>query len=347
MARELRKEAPFITKYMNRTDPNEKLHLKFCKVILWVHSRASNLAVYSKLGRYPLFIDQMILSMNYINYIESDTEDRLLKDYANLTQDEKLQNSCTLLKMREQLNMFLNTRPHGNCKAFYSSFKTNLKKSFNAYWHKLLYTDISTSGKEGDNKLRTYRKFKTAIYFEKYLYINNTEKRKKIAQLRISAHKLKIETSRFTNNNIYKPPELRLCDNCNLGKIEDEYHFMLECSLYKSLRQQFFKTLTNSNGYFISYCPHDKFIWIMTTEDMGTLNQLGEFIINCFLFIPAIPVKPPRNYMFGRPKRTKIKNKNPPMGIFSGGWAPFWGDTPQAVKRLHNDRLCNIKLEPD
>ena len=102
----------------------------------------------------------------------------LLKNfYANLTQDEKLHNGCTLLKMREQLNIFMNTRPHGNCKAFYSSFKTNLKNSFNTYWHKLLYTDISTSGKEGGNKLRTYRKFKTAIYFEKYLYINNTEKR--------------------------------------------------------------------------------------------------------------------------------------------------------------------------
>ena len=36
-----------------------------------------------------------------------------------------------------------------------------------------------------------------------------------------------------------------------------------------------------------SYCPHDKFIWIMTTEDMGTLNQLGEFIINCFLLRKA------------------------------------------------------------
>ena len=286
LVRELRKEVPFITKYMNKTDPIEKLDLKFCKVILGVHSRASNLAVYSELGRYPLFIDQITLSMKYINYIESDTENRLLKNfYANLTQDEKLQNGCTLLKMREQLNIFMNTRPHGNCKAFYSSFKTNLKNSFNTYWHKLLYTDISTSGKEGGNKLRTYRKFKTAIYFEKYLYINNTEKRKKIAQLRISAHKLKIETSRFTNKNIYKPPELRLCENCNLGKIEDEYHFMLECPLYKSLRQQFFKTITNSNGYFGSHCPHDKFIWIMTTEDMGTLNQQAfrEFLVSLAL----------------------------------------------------------------
>ena len=72
----------------------------FCKVILGVHS---NLAVYSELGRYPLVIDQITLSMKYINYIESDTENRLLKNfYANITQDEKIQNSCTLLNMREQ-----------------------------------------------------------------------------------------------------------------------------------------------------------------------------------------------------------------------------------------------------
>ena len=71
-----------------------------------MHSRAFNLAVYSEPGRYPLFLDQITLSMKYINYIQSDTENRLLNNfYANLTQDEKLQNSCTLLKMREQLNI--------------------------------------------------------------------------------------------------------------------------------------------------------------------------------------------------------------------------------------------------
>ena len=38
---------------------------------------------------------------------DTDTENRLLKNlYANLTREEKLQNSCTLLKMREQLNIF-------------------------------------------------------------------------------------------------------------------------------------------------------------------------------------------------------------------------------------------------
>ena len=97
---------------------------------------------------------------------------------------------------REQLNIVMNTRPRGNCKTFYSSFKTNLKNSLNTYLNKQLYTDISTSDKEGGNKLRTYRKFKTAVYFEKNLYLSNTEK-KKIAEQGISAHKLKIETSQI------------------------------------------------------------------------------------------------------------------------------------------------------
>ena len=59
--------------------------------------------------------------------------------------------------------------------------------------------------------------------------------------------------------------------------------------------------------------------------------------------LPAIPVKRPgRNYRFGWPKRTKIKNKNPPMGAFSGGWAPFLGYT-QAVTRFRG-AIWNIVI---
>ena len=57
-------------------DPIEKLHLKFCKSILGVHSKATNLAVYSELGRYPLFVDRIVVSMKYIHYIENETENK-------------------------------------------------------------------------------------------------------------------------------------------------------------------------------------------------------------------------------------------------------------------------------
>ena len=52
-----------IAKYFDKIDPIEKLHLKFCKSILDVHSKATNLALYSKLGRYPLFVDRIVASM--------------------------------------------------------------------------------------------------------------------------------------------------------------------------------------------------------------------------------------------------------------------------------------------
>ena len=78
---DLRKDLPYITKYMDLDDPTEKLHLKFCKTTLGVHTKASNLAVYAELGRYPLFIDQLIQSIKYLDYIENETENEFLKKF--------------------------------------------------------------------------------------------------------------------------------------------------------------------------------------------------------------------------------------------------------------------------
>lgn len=78
---EIRKQFPYITKHMDKIDPIEKLHLKFCKSILGVHSKSTNLAVYAELGRYPLFIDRITACVKYIQYIETETENELLKTF--------------------------------------------------------------------------------------------------------------------------------------------------------------------------------------------------------------------------------------------------------------------------
>ena len=36
---------------------SEKMHQKFCKYILEVHKKATNLAVFSELGRHPLYFN--------------------------------------------------------------------------------------------------------------------------------------------------------------------------------------------------------------------------------------------------------------------------------------------------
>ena len=93
---------------MKRTDDIEKRHMTFCKIFLGVHSKASNLAVYSELGRYPLVIDPVILCLKYLNYVENNSDNEFLKEFfKNVLLDGKLCNNCTLIKFRSQLSKFL------------------------------------------------------------------------------------------------------------------------------------------------------------------------------------------------------------------------------------------------
>ena len=61
--------------------PQKILHLKLCKRALGVHSKATNMAVYAELGRYPLFVDQLVQSLKYLDYIQNETENKLLKEF--------------------------------------------------------------------------------------------------------------------------------------------------------------------------------------------------------------------------------------------------------------------------
>ena len=83
--------------------------------------------------------------------------------------------------------------------------------------------------------------FKTCIKYEKYLNIRNVEIRKNITRLRISAHKLRIETERFNNKLQYIPPEMRTCLNCNRKETEDEFHVIIACPKYSSFRDDLFQ----------------------------------------------------------------------------------------------------------
>ena len=130
----------------------------------------------------------------------------------------RLSKLCKLYKMKMQLANYMTALPTMNSSRINQKLKLDLRSSFNKYWYNIITTDISTSGKEGGNKLRTYRTFKKSIGYENYLNIDNYEKRRKISQLRLSAHNLKIETGRFDSKNIYVPPELRQCDYCNFNR---------------------------------------------------------------------------------------------------------------------------------
>ena len=75
-------------------------------------------------------------------------------------------------------------------------------------------------------KQRTFMKFKLTHDYENYLAnVRNINHRVAITKLRLSNHKLAIETGRYVKP--YQPPDQRICPLCKTG-LEDEEHVLID-----------------------------------------------------------------------------------------------------------------------
>ena len=95
------------------------------------------------------------------------------------------------------------------------------------------YSEINNS-----SRLRSYNIFKHNFELEIYLTLNlDTKYKTALTRFRTSSHSLFIETGRYENIT----REQRICQSCNMNKVEDEFHFLLVCPNYRELRQKLFK----------------------------------------------------------------------------------------------------------
>ena len=122
--------------------------------------------------------------------------------------------------------------------------------------------------------MRTYRSFKANFGLEKYLtVIENPDHRKAISQLRMSSHPLNIEAQRGVVNN----PSDRVCQVCPQNTIEDEEHFLMNCGLYVTKRQEISLQLVQYPN-LSALTNHEKFLWLMTCEDKPICKALSKFV---------------------------------------------------------------------
>ena len=94
-----------------------------------------------------------------------------------------------------------------------------------------------------------------------------------LTRFRLSADRLAIETGRWHKPNKI-PRNERKC--CVCKTLEDEFHFLLECSIYKNLRQKYI------NKYFWKYPNILKFTELMVSENEITLQRLAIFVFKAF-----------------------------------------------------------------
>ena len=89
-----------------------------------------------------------------------------------------------------------------------------------------------------------------------------------MSRLKMSSYRLQVESERW-----HKPASIpiseRKCTICN--KLEDEFHFMFECSLYTELRNKYIKSY---------YWRHPNTLF--ASEDKVMLQNLAMYIAKCF-----------------------------------------------------------------
>ena len=89
-------------------------------------------------------------------------------------------------------------------------------------------------------KLRTYCKWKSSFKVELYINLNlPRHHRSVLAQSRSGSLPLYIETGRYRGIKL----EERICSFCNMGTVESESHFLLDCDLYNEHRIIFLSLL--------------------------------------------------------------------------------------------------------
>ena len=104
----------------------------------------------------------------------------------------------------------------------------------------LLAADKWSNDVQAMPKLRTYAKLKTEFGTVQLLNKQISGKqRSAISKMRSGTFPIYIETGRYRQI----PAHLRLCKLCNYQEVEDEYHFMMNCTAYSRERQMLLETL--------------------------------------------------------------------------------------------------------
>lgn len=254
--------------------PFEKIHNKFCKNILGVHKRSSNMAVKCELGRQPTLNHILTLALKYYDRLKQLPSDRLLSETY------KLDHSLYTDGHRSWHKFISNSIEKYNLTDNNLNLK-NLKENINnQHSNNTLHNLEKLRSIEQDNKLHFYaniysEEFKLQNYLSYKCSPNIT---RNLTKLRISSHPLLIEKGRYFRPKIKR--ENRICSNCN--QIEDEKHFLIYCKKFENYRKQLFNKL-NFNSQDL--CPEkvmETIISLLNPQNIDDTKNICHYIQLCF-----------------------------------------------------------------
>ena len=131
--------------------------------------------------------------------------------------------------------------------------------------------------------MRIYRKFKTKENYKCevcFRQVTNTPRGIILKKLRLSNHKIAIETGRYLRPN--KKPE-EICPICKL-EMEDEYHFLTECPAYhQEKRNVLFDNLKNEHLIRVhKMSPNEIFMFLINLPRREAQKLIARHVFEYF-----------------------------------------------------------------
>lgn len=246
----------------------ELIHTKFCRWILHVRKSTNLTGLYGELGRVPFIVTRKIRMINYWNKLLNLDENSVPKRIYMMLKNDADNNitysganwAFRIKSLLNELGLTYVWLQQNERIIPFSLIKQRILDCYKQSW----YANINNS-----NRLLMYSRFKHDFAFENYLdFIQEKKFKIALTKFRLSSHDLAIERGRFENVN----RDNRLCKHCNLNMVENEYHFLLVCPLYRDLRKKYLQ------NYYCHWPTLNKFDDLMRRNSKSTVLNLSKFL---------------------------------------------------------------------
>ena len=253
----------------------ELVHCKFIRKILCV-KRSTNLeGLYGELGRHPLKIQRKLTLLKYWLKIINSNNTLVKSVYNMMRNDVYNNNTYGGNNWAFQIKTMLSEIGLNNLWCYQNNLTNRLNSNYNYIKQRIIdiymqswYAEINNS-----RRLDSYCIYKQEFKMETYLdQIKINKYRIALSKFRLSSHNLEIETGRHGNI----PRADRKCKKCNSDVIEDEYHFLLVCPLYRELRQNYLKP------YYCHWPTINKFENLMSSKSTSIIYSLSKYVYFAF-----------------------------------------------------------------
>ena len=253
-----------------RHESLERIQYYACKRFMCADKRSCNAVALGDCDRYPLHIETMKRGLKYWFKLLKMEDKRYPKQCYIMLKNEDAYgkiNWVTQLRSCLQINGFgyvWESQNVNNENVFINSFVTRARDQYLQNWRSKI---------DNSSKLSHYRQYKSVYEFEYYLEIITIRKfRRAMSCLRNGSHSLHVD--KYRRNNVLYPD--MLCNLCDAQAIEDEYHFVMHCTCYASLRNHYIP---------LKYCnpiSYNRFILLMSSKNESVIKSLATYIYYAF-----------------------------------------------------------------